>query len=234
MINVLYVAQLVEHCTSFREVMGPNLVQAWIFFSGFIHVVFITAKSASKFHWYFYVTYLHAHVITNESQPCSVTCLLHPYVTIGAIIMIIMPLCCFVSIISLQMYQKYDLPLSLDFCCNLPKLLVIFHPIDSEIVSRWWKVNIVHIISLVINWSETRNNISVVLLLGVTWFFFLSLVFAPLKKVLIWERKIGSLLENQLFTEPGACEIRQRTLRRAYKYVCIKILILPAPTRCPL
>ena len=47
------------------------------------------------------------------------------------------------------------------------------------------KVNIVHIISLVINWSETRNNIPVVLLLGVTWFFFLSLVFAPLKKVLI-------------------------------------------------
>ena len=78
------------------------------------------------------------------------------------------------------------------------------------------KVNIVHIISLVINWSETRNNISVVLLLGVTWFFFLSLVFAPLKKVLIWERKIGSLLENQLFTEPGTCEIRQKTLRRAW------------------
>ena len=96
------------------------------------------------------------------------------------------------------------------------------------------KVNIVHIISLVINWSETRNNIPVVLLLGVTWFFFLSLVFAPLKKVLIWERRIGSLLENQLFTEPGACEIRQKTLRRAYEYVCIKILILPAPTRCPL
>ena len=34
------------------------------------------------------------------------------------------------------------------------------------------EVNIVHIISLVINWSETRNNIPVVLLLGVTWFFF--------------------------------------------------------------
>ena len=96
------------------------------------------------------------------------------------------------------------------------------------------KVNIVHIISLVINWSETRNNIPVVLLLGVTWFFFSSLVFAPLKKVLIWERRIGSLLENQLFTEPGACEIRQKTLRRAYEYVCIRILILPAPTRCPL
>lgn len=172
--------------------------------------MFITAKSASKFHWYFYVTYLHAHVITNESQPCSVTYLLHPYAPIGAIIMIIMPLCCFVSIISLQMYQKYDLCLQMT------------------------EVNIVHIISLVINWSETSNNIPVVLLLGVTWFFFLSLVFAPLKKVLIWERRTGSLLENQLFTEPGACEIRQRTLRRAYEYVCIRILILPAPTRCPL
>ena len=82
------------------------------------------------------------------------------------------------------MYKKYDLCLQMT------------------------EVNIVHIISLVINWSETSNNIPVVLLLGVTWFFFLSLVFAPLKKVLIWERRTGSLLENQLFTEPGACEIR--------------------------
>ena len=113
--------------------------------------MFITAKSASKFHWYFYVTYLHAHVITNESQPCSVTYLLHPYVPIGAIIMIIMPLCCFVSIISLQMYQKMTFlchwtSVEISFlevvdCCNLPKLL-FFHPIDSEIVSRWWKLTL--------------------------------------------------------------------------------------------
>lgn len=182
--------------------------------------MFITAKSASKFHWYFYVTCLHAHVITNESQPCSVTYLLHPYVPIGAIIMMIMPLCCFVSIISLQMYQKYDLPLSLDFCCNLPKLLSIFHPIDSEIVSRWWKLTLCT--SLV--WWLTEVKLEIIY----------NIVFAPLKKVLIWERRTGSLLENQLFTEPGACEIRQKTLRKAYEYVCIRILILPAPTRCPL
>lgn len=196
--------------------------------------MFITAKSASKFHWYFYVTCLHAHVITNESQPCSVTYLLHPYVPIGAIIMMIMPLCCFVSIISLQMYQKYDLPLSLDFCCNLPKLISIFRPIDSEIVSRWWKLTLCT--SLV--WWLTEVKLEIISLWCCCWgwldFFFLSLVFAPLKKVLIWERRTGSLLENQLFTEPGACEIRQKTLRRAYEYVCIRILILPAPTRCPL
>ena len=44
------------------------------------------------------------------------------------------------------------------------------------------KVNIVHIISLVINWSETRNNIPVVLLLGVTWFFFLEFSFCSTEK----------------------------------------------------
>lgn len=144
--------------------------------------MFITAKSASKFHWNFYVTYLHAHVITNESQPCSVTYLLHPYVSIGAIIMIIMPLCCFVSIISLQMYQKYDLPLSLDFCCNLPKLLLIFHPIDSEIVSRWWKL----ILCTSLVWWLTEVKLEIISLWCCCWgwldFFFLEFSFCSTEK----------------------------------------------------
>lgn len=133
--------------------------------------MFITAKSASKFHWYFYVTYLHAHAITNESQPCSVIYLLHSYVPIGAIIMIIMPLCCFVSTISLQMYQKkwpsfvIGLLLEVVDCCNLPKLLLIFHPIDSEIVSRWWKLTLCT--SLV--WWLTEVKLEIISLWWCCW-----------------------------------------------------------------
>ena len=46
-------AQLVNHCTGIAEIMGPNPVQAWIFFSDLIfttaQVVLITAKIAFIF-----------------------------------------------------------------------------------------------------------------------------------------------------------------------------------------
>ena len=106
--------------------------------------------------------------------------------------------------------------------------------IRPSFVSRWWKLTL----RTLLVWWLTEVKLEIISLWCCCWgwldFFFLSLVFAPLKKVLIWERRTGSLLENQLFTEPSAREIRQKTLRRAYEYICIRILFLPAPTRCPL
>ena len=64
-LSVGLLVQLVEHCTDIAEVMGSNLVRAWIFFRSYfqllISVVFLAAR-ISQFHFFTTVQIYEFHI----------------------------------------------------------------------------------------------------------------------------------------------------------------------------